>query len=72
MDADEGIAQSDMYDVYLAWDTSSRPLGKRRFNNKLARPGVTRHKSMGNRSWRGCKFSAVGQEIYERIRMQRF
>ena len=70
---DGSIGQSELYDVYLAWDNSGRPLGKRRFNAKLGRPGITKFKAHGGlRVWKGVAYSATGQEIHERITVQRF
>ena len=65
------IPQSELYDVYVAWDTTGRPLGKRRFNAKLARPGITKYKDSGTRSWKGFRYSTAGQEVYARVNQNR-
>ena len=73
LSTDGHIPQGELYNVYLAWDTTSHPLGKRRFNAKLARPGISKYKAHGGiRAWRGVTYSSAGQEIYERITLQRF
>ena len=66
------IPQSELYDVYVAWDTTGRPLGKRRFNAKLARPGITKYKDSGTRSWKGFRYSTAGQEVYARVNQNRY
>ena len=72
LSTDGHIPQAELYNVYLAWDTTNHPLGKRRFNAKFARPGISKHKAHGTRVWKGVSYSTAGQEIYERVTLQRF
>jgi hypothetical protein len=55
-----------LFKVYEAWNSSTRPLGKRNFNHKVQRPGVTRTKANGVRLWKGIAYTDAGREIATR------
>ena len=64
---DQTIGQSELFKVYEAWNSSTRPLGKRNFNHKMLRPGVTRIRRAGKRTWQGLAYTDTGREIATRI-----
>ena len=61
------IGQSELFKVYEAWNSSTRPLGKRNFNHKVQRPGVTKIRTHGKRSWQGLAYTTEGREIANRV-----
>jgi len=64
---DQTIGQSELYKVYEAWNSSTHPLGKRNFNHKVQRHGVTRIRPKGIRTWQGLAYSTAGREIANRV-----
>ena len=61
------IGQSELFKVYEAWNSSTHPLGKRNFNHKVLRPGVTRSRPKGIRAWQGLAYTDTGREIANRV-----
>ena len=64
---DQTINQTELFKVYEAWNSSTRPLGKRNFNHKVQRPGITRIKVNGVRRWKGITYTDTGREIANRV-----
>ena len=68
IEPDRSIPMRELYDVYCTWEIK-HPLGKKRFNEKLQRHGITKHKTDGTMVWRGITYSDEGHEILMRNQM---
>jgi putative DNA primase/helicase len=64
---EQTIGQSELFKVYEAWNSSTHPLGKRNFNHKVMRPGVTKIRTHGKRAWQGLAYTDTGREIANRV-----